>query len=172
MYHPLLCLFMVPRVFKSENSPKMAIFDLECAIFDQKWNPRLLKIFSSERQQKTVPVLIVSSTSMLIFGTCGLQKWKLSENGYFWPKMCHFWIKMKSETFKNICIWTAAKSCASTNSIIHFYAYIWYLRSSKVKIVQKRLFLTWNGPFLTKNEIQDFQKYCYLNGNDKLCQYP
>ena len=49
---------------------------------------------------------------------------------------------------------------------------LWYLRSLKVKIVQKWLFLTWNGTFMTENEIRDFQKYLYLNGKDKLCQYP
>ena len=113
-FHPLLCIFIVPEVFKSENRPKMAIFDLKRAIFDQKWNPRFSKIFLSKRQWQTVPVPVVSSTSM-----------------YF----------------------------------------LWYLRSSKVKIVQKWLFLTWNGPFLTKNEIRDFRKYLYLNGRDKLCQY-
>ena len=40
---------MVPGVFNSENSLKMAIFDLKWAIFDQKLNPRFSKIFVSKR---------------------------------------------------------------------------------------------------------------------------
>ena len=87
---------------------------LKMAIFDLKWNPRFSIYF------------YLNST----------------KNGHFWPKMCYFWQKMKSEIFEKYLYLKGRKNCTSTNSIIHFYAYLWYLGSSKVKIVRKWLFLT------------------------------
>ena len=92
----------------------LAIFELKWATFDLKWNLWFTKIIVSEWQQKTEPVLVLSSTSL------------------------SFWLD---------------------------------LRSSNIKIVREWLFLTLNGPLLTKTDIQDFCKYFYMNGSKKLCQY-
>ena len=116
--------FMVSEVFKSENSPKMAIFDLKWAIFDQNWNPRFSKIFASERQRQTVLVPVVSSTYISFLWYLRSLKVKIVQNGYFWPKIGHFWPKMKSKIFKNIFIRTGAKKWAITHRIIHLYAFL------------------------------------------------
>ena len=91
--------FMVSEVFKIENSPKMAIFDLKWPIFDQKWNPRFSKIFVSERQGQTVPV---SSTSMSFLWYLRSSKVKIVQNGYFWPKMSHFWPKRNFQKYRDL----------------------------------------------------------------------
>ena len=81
--------------------------------------------------------------------------------------MGHFWPTIKYEVSKNICIWTAAKNCASSRSIIHFYVFVMVPEVLKNEQSPKMGIFNLKWAILDPKKIQGYQQYFYLNGTKK-----